>query len=75
MKKLILAMGIIGLATSGALAQEMDYAVVDANADGSVTMEEATTAGWTWTEDQFKAADADGSGGLSTDEFKAASGQ
>jgi hypothetical protein len=75
MKKLILAMGLVGLVAGNAVAAEMDYAKVDANADGSVSMEEATAAGWERTEEQFKAADADASGGLSADEFKAASGQ
>ncbi len=75
MKKTILALAVIGLSGLPAFAQEADFMKVDANADGNVTMEEATAAGWTWTEDQFKAADADASGGLNADEFaKAAAG-
>jgi EF hand len=82
MKKLLLTVtvatfGIAGFAlptlAQDAAKGEMDYTKVDANADGSVTIEEATAAGWKWTADQFKAADTDASGGLSSDEFVAAS--
>ncbi len=73
MKKLVLALATIGFAAAPAFAQEADFAKVDANADGKVMMEEATAAGWTWTEEQFKAADTDADGGLNADEFKAAS--
>jgi EF hand len=78
MKKLILTLAVATLGFAGfalpSLAQdaakgEMDYMKVDANADGSVTMEEATAAGWKWTADQFKAADTDANGSLSADEF------
>lgn len=74
MKKFVLALSILGLAGAPALAQEADFAAVDANADGLVSMEEATAAGWDWTEDQFKAADGDGDGSLNADEFAAAAG-
>ena len=78
MKKLILALSLAGFAAlpalTPALAQEADFAKVDANADGMVSMEEAAAAGWTWTEDDFKAADADGDGSLNADEFAAAAG-
>lgn len=72
MKKFILALSLIGLGAFPALAQEADFATVDADGDGIVSMEEATAAGWTWTEDQFNAADADGDGGLNAEEFAAA---
>ncbi len=74
MKKLVLTLAAIGFAVAPALAQEADFTKVDANADGQVSLQEATTAGWTWTEDQFKQADADASGGLSSEEFKAVAG-
>jgi hypothetical protein len=35
-------------------------------------MEEAKAAGWNWTAEQMKAADKDGSGALSAEEFKLA---
>lgn len=73
MKKLILALSFLGFSGVHAMAAEMDMSVVDANADGLVSMEEATAAGWEWTEDQFKSVDADGDGSLNADEFAAAS--
>ncbi len=72
MKKFVLALSLIGFGALPALAQEADFATVDADGNGVVSMEEATTAGWTWTEDQFKAADTDGDGGLNEEEFAAA---
>jgi hypothetical protein len=48
---------------------EMDFLKVDGDADGAVTLEEATKAGWTWTQEQFTAADKDANGSLSADEF------
>lgn len=74
MKKTILALAVLGLSGIPALAQEADFMKVDANADGLVSMEEATAAGWTWTEDQFKAADANADGSLDADEFAKAAG-
>jgi len=78
MKKLILALSMAGFAAlsaqAPALAQEADFAKVDANADGMVSMEEAAAAGWSWSEDDFKAADADGDGSLNAEEFAAAAG-
>lgn len=72
MKKLILALSLLGFGTFPALAQEADFSTVDSNGDGIVSMEEAGAAGWEWTEDQFNAADADGDGGLNAEEFAAA---
>lgn len=73
MKKVIIALGLAGFASAAFAAGEMDFAKVDADANGMVTMEEATAAGWEWTEDQFKAADTDADGALNADEFAAAS--
>jgi EF hand len=72
MKKIVLALGLSAFATSAFAAGEADFAKVDANADAAVSLEEATAAGWTWTEDQFKAADKDANGSLSAEEFAAA---
>jgi len=74
MKKLVLALSILGFSGAHALAQETDFTKVDANADGLVSMEEATAAGWNWTQEQFTAADTDGDGSLNADEFTAAAG-
>ena len=73
MKKIVLALGIATLSTSAFAAGEMDFAVVDANADSLVSLEEATAAGWEWTQEQFTAADTDADGSLNADEFAAAS--
>ncbi len=72
MKKLILALGLSAFATAAIAAGEADFAKVDANADAAVSLEEATAAGWAWTEEQFKAADTDANGSLSAEEFAAA---
>jgi hypothetical protein len=71
MKKLILALAMIGFSLP-AFAQMTDFVSVDANADGEVTFEEAAAAGLPWTQEQFNAADTDGSGTLSEEEFSAA---
>ena len=73
MKKVILALGLAGFASAALAAGEMDFAKVDADANGLVSMEEASAAGWEWTEEQFKAADKDADGSLNADEFAAAS--
>ncbi|MFZ1813811.1 MAG: hypothetical protein WBO55_02960 [Rhizobiaceae bacterium] len=75
MKKLVVALALSGLVAAPAFAAEMDFAKVDADANGAVSMEEATAAGWEWSEDQFKAADADADGSLNAEEFTAASAQ
>jgi hypothetical protein len=51
---------------------ERDFMKVDTDADGAVTPEEALTAGWTWSAEQFAAADKDSNGTLSADEFLSA---
>ena len=75
MKKLIIAASVAAFATAAFAAGEMDFAKVDADGDGQVTMEEATAAGWDWNEEQFAAADTDGNGTLSAEEFAAAAQQ
>ena len=75
MKKVVIALGLAALISGPALAQEMDFAAVDADGNGQVSMDEATAAGWNWTDEEFKAADADGDGALSEEEFAAAAGE
>ena len=75
MKKLVLALSVLGLGIAPALAQTSTaptFAEVDANADAQISMEEITAAGVNLTEEQFAAADVDGSGSLSEDEYKTA---
>ena len=75
MKKVLTALGVAAFMTVPAIAAEMDFTKVDADASGTVTMEEATAAGWEWTAEQFAAADTDGNGTLSAEEFAAAAQQ
>ncbi|MCB1387398.1 MAG: EF-hand domain-containing protein [Nitratireductor sp.] len=75
MKKIVLALVVAGFASVAAQAAEMDFATVDADGNGSVSMEEATAAGWEWSEEEFNAADSDGDGGLNAEEFAAAAAQ
>ncbi|MCB1427451.1 MAG: hypothetical protein H6889_10975 [Brucellaceae bacterium] len=72
MKKLVLALGLSTFAFAPVHAQDADFATTDANGDGMVTMEEATAAGYTWSQEEFSAADTGGSGALSEEEFTAA---
>jgi EF hand len=73
MKKLFLALTLSTILSSAAIAAEMDFAVVDADGDSLVSTDEASAAGWDWTEEEFAAADADGDGFLNAEEFAAAS--
>lgn len=75
MKKFLLALAMIGLTTVNAFAAETDFAIVDADGDGVVTMEEAVDAGWEWSDEDFMSADADGDGGLNAEEFEAATAE
>ncbi len=71
MKKLILALSLSTFAASAAFAQAT-FEEIDQDASGSVTLEEANTAGIPWTEEQFTLADKNGDGALDADEFAAA---
>lgn len=78
MKKVMLSIAFVGFSAITAFAAshagEKDFAVVDADANAMVSMEEATAAGWKWTAEEFKAADTDADGSLNAEEFAAASG-
>ncbi len=54
---------------AAAVAAEGDFQAADINADGVLTLEEAQAAMPHITDNVFRAADADGSGTLSQDEF------
>lgn len=72
MKKLVLALVFAGMGTLAAMAGEMNFDVVDADASGGVTIEEATAGGWEWTAEEFAAADTNSDGALDAEEFEAA---
>lgn len=72
MKKFLAIILATGFASTAAIAA--DFAAVDADQNGSVTMEEAKAAVPELTEDAFKAADGDQNGELSADEFAAIQG-
>jgi len=69
MKKLVFALLLMAAAPASAAA---DFAKVDGDGDGQVTLEELTAAGVSWTSEQFTAADADQSRTLSKAEYEAA---
>ena len=60
------------LISTSAFAATDDFAKVDANGDGRITLEELVVAMPDATEDKFKAADANGDGSLSKEEFDVA---
>jgi len=70
MKKILISVAALALATSGAFAQNtVDFATVDTDGNGTVSLAEAQAVWKDLTEDAFKAADADGSGELSAEEL------
>ncbi|MBO6813929.1 MAG: hypothetical protein JJ891_03635 [Rhizobiaceae bacterium] len=71
MKKLLLAVTVLGFASGSALAQA-SFESIDADQNGGVTLEEANAAGLPWTPEQFKSADSDQNGMLDAEEFAAA---
>ena len=72
MKKFLAIVLATGFASTAALAA--DFATVDADQNGSVTMEEAKAALPNLADDAFKAADGDQNGELSAEEWAAAQG-
>ncbi|GAB4355957.1 MAG: hypothetical protein Kow0026_15480 [Oricola sp.] len=72
MKKLLVAAAALAATTSLALAA--DFAEVDADGSGTVSMEEAKAAMPDLTDEAFATADTDGSGDLSPEEFATLAG-
>ncbi len=68
---LLAATATAALMAGAAYAQDMDFATVDADASGAVSLEEAQTVDATLTADDVDAYDADGNGELSESEFAA----
>ena len=71
MKKFFAVLAVSLLAATAAQAAE--FAEVDTDADGAITLEEATAVMPDLTEDAFAAADTDEDGTLNADEFAAMS--
>jgi len=71
MKKLFAVLAVSLLAITGAQAAE--FAEVDTDENGKITMDEAVAAMPDLTEDAFAAADTDSDGELNPDEFAAMS--
>jgi hypothetical protein len=71
MKKIVLSsLVVLGLSTAAfAQAAAPDFATVDADASGGVSLAEAQVALPDLTEEAFTAADLDASGELSAEEF------
>jgi len=70
MKKILISVAALALATSGAFAQNtVDIKTVDTDGNGTVSLTEAQAVWKDLTEDAFKAADADASGELSAEEL------
>ena len=72
MKKFLAIVLATGFASTAALAA--DFTAVDADQNGSVTMEEAKAAMPDMADDAFKAADGDQNGELTADEWAAIQG-
>ena len=73
MKKIILSsLVVLGLSTAAfAQGAATDFATVDADLSGGVSLAEAQIAWPDLTEDAFTAADTDANGELSTEEYDA----
>ncbi len=74
MNKILATLVVVAFASPAFAQQATDFTTVDADASGTVTWEEVQAALPDVTEDQFKAADADSSGDLSSDEFASIQG-
>jgi hypothetical protein len=68
----VLALCFAGLTSNQALAQEMTFAIVDADRSGLISIEEVEAAGLEWTPEEFAAADADADEYLNQEEFETA---
>ncbi|MGI9399771.1 MAG: hypothetical protein ACR2O0_00830 [Rhizobiaceae bacterium] len=68
MKQLVIALSILITAPAFANA-DSDFAKIDANGDGQVTIDELRASGINWTDEAFNTADSDGGGALSEAEF------
>lgn len=72
MKKLLVSALVLALGSTAVMAQAAsDFATVDADKDGAVTLTEAQTVWATLTEDAFKAADTNADSKVDQAEYEA----
>lgn len=72
MKKIILtSLFALGLSSAAMAQAATDFASVDTDASGSISFAEAVVAWPDLTEEAFAAADLDGNGELSAEEYEA----
>ncbi len=71
MKSAIATAALVAFGASWTLAQDARFADADTNSSGMVSLSEFQAALPDATMDQFTAADADGDGALTADEFSA----
>ena len=72
MKKIVLStLVVLGLSSAAFAQAATDFATVDADASGGVTLAEAQVAWPELTEEAFTAADIDANGELSAEEYVA----
>jgi len=70
MKKIVLSsLVLLGLSTAAMAQAATDFTTVDTDASGAVSLAEAQIAWPDLTEEAFAAADLDGNGELSADEY------
>ncbi len=72
--KYLLALGVAAGFAVPAFSQAVDFTALDADQNGSVSLEELQAVMPDLTEETFNAADADGSGDLSQEEFAMVTG-
>ena len=72
MKKIVLStLVVLGLSTAAFAQAATDFASVDSDANGSISLAEAQVAWPDLTAEAFGAADIDASGELSAEEYEA----
>jgi hypothetical protein len=71
MKKLLVSIVVLGFSTAAMAQAATDFASVDTDTSGDISLTEAQVVWPTLTEEAYKAADTDQSGSLSQQEYDA----